>query len=205
MENRRTRERVSQGSGEPGIQGSREPGIQGSREPGIQGSGEPGIKGSGEPVFQGRGASTDPRYSFRNLDLWNRAQDHAARVIKLTFDLPQTVAGREIGRQLVRAAGSIGANIAEGHGRYTIPAYRNHLSIAKGSASEVGSWLDLLRRIEYIDFLTESNLRSESSTITGALVNRMRALENQARELGVRLREEAAEYYPGSYDGGGDE
>lgn len=166
-----------------------------SRDPGKQGS-----RGTA-PTARAPGEA----YSYRNLDIWNRAQDHAARVIKLTLELPNTVAAREIGRQLVRAAGSIGDNIAEGHGRYTIAAYRNHLSIAKGSASEVGSWLDLLRRIDYIDAATEVELHSESSVIIGALVNRMRALESQAQKLGIRLREEPADYIPGSNDAAGED
>ncbi len=154
-------------------------------------------RGSREPENQGARKPPNAGYSFRNLDLWNRAQEHAARVIKLTLKLTRTVAGQEIGRQLVRSAGSVGANIAEGHGRYTLAAYRNHLSIAKGSASEVDSWLDLLRRIDYIDAETESSLHLELLHIIGALVNRMRALEDQARKNGVRLKEESGDYFPG--------
>ncbi len=169
-----------------------------------QGSRDQESKGTRDPGNQAAGKTPSAGYSFRNLDLWNRAQEHAARVIKLTLKLPRTVAGQEIGRQLVRSAGSVGANIAEGHGRYTLAAYRNHLSIAKGSASEVDSWLDLLRRIEYIDAQTESALHGESLRIIGALVNRMRALEEQARKNGVRLREEPGDYYPVSTGGGED-
>jgi four helix bundle protein len=50
----------------------------------------------------------------------------------------------------VLAVGALGwfvpANIAEGYGRYSDGANRNHLSIAGGSLFETQSWLDLLAR-----------------------------------------------------------
>ena len=55
-----------------------------------------------------------------------------------------------VGCQLVEAADSVGGNIAEGYGRYSQAAYRNHVSIARGSAFEVESWLDLLIRRHYV-------------------------------------------------------
>jgi len=83
------------------------------------------------------------RYTYRNLDVWNRAQNMAVNVIKLTRRLPKRdEAVPEITKQLIRAAGSVGANIAEGHGRMSRKVYRQYLVIARGSASEVGSWLD---------------------------------------------------------------
>ena len=43
--------------------------------------------------------------------------------------------------QLVRSSGSIGANIAEGYGRYTGKEYQHFLQIALGSATETEHWL----------------------------------------------------------------
>jgi four helix bundle protein len=45
--------------------------------------------------------------------------------------------------QLLRAITSIGANIAEGYGRYYSNNYRLFLSIARGSCFEVDYWLEL--------------------------------------------------------------
>jgi four helix bundle protein len=85
-------------------------------------------------------------YSYRNLALWQRAQELALGVIKMSESLPKSEAARSIARQVVSSSGSVAANIAEGHGRYSVAAYRNHLSIARGSTAETDSWLDLLAR-----------------------------------------------------------
>ncbi len=81
-----------------------------------------------------------------------------------------------ITRQIVGSAGSVGANIAEGHGRFSRAAYANHLSIAKGSASEVGSWLDLLARLGELDKGEEARLQAEAESLIGLLTFKIRKL-----------------------------
>ena len=46
-----------------------------------------------------------------------------------------------IGKQIVRSADSIGANIAEGSGRYNYQDNRRFVKIARGSLNETIHWL----------------------------------------------------------------
>jgi four helix bundle protein len=62
---------------------------------------------------------------------------HAEVINWSKFDLWTT------GTQLVRAADSIGANIAEGLGRGTLPDQRRFFLIARGSLHETEHWLEL--------------------------------------------------------------
>jgi four helix bundle protein len=48
-----------------------------------------------------------------------------------------------IGKQIVRAADSIGANIAEGRGRYNFQDNKRFVKIARGSMNETIHWMRL--------------------------------------------------------------
>jgi four helix bundle protein len=133
-------------------------------------------------------------YSYRNLALWQRAQELALGVIKMSESLPKSEAARSIARQVVSSSGSVAANIAEGHGRYSVAAYRNHLSIARGSTAETDSWLDLLARAGYIAPDIARQLHDECELLLGGLTRQMRALEARLRSQPKALREEEPSY-----------
>ena len=137
------------------------------------------------------------RYSFRNLALWQRGQELALEIIKMTERLLDTASARVIARQVVSSASSVSANIAEGHGRFSVAAYRNHLSIARGSACETATWIDLLSRAGYIDSAAEKELASRCNELLAGLTNQMRALERKLKSSGIpKLSESVVSYDP---------
>jgi len=124
----------------------------------------------------------------------------ALAVIRVVAGLPRDNAAQIIGRQLVASAGSIGANIAEGHGRFSLAAHRNHLSIAKGSACETDGWLYLLCRAGYLEAEVEDRLHQDCQEIIRMLTAKI--LDFERRESGrggATLRETSSPYTATDY------
>ena len=138
---------------------------------------------------------SEAAYNFRNLDVWRRAQALAVHVMTSVKDLRSDAVTSTVTRQLIAAVGSISANIAEGHGRYSLAAYKNHLSIAKGSACETDSWLHLLREAGYLRGEVEDALHRECLDVIAILTSKIRELERLNSERSAsRTSEESAEY-----------
>ena len=129
-----------------------------------------------------------PGRHFRNLIHWQMGQELAVRVVKLAEELPRSRTSDLVVAQLVRSAGSVPANIAEGYGRYSKAAYRNHLSIARGSLFETQSWLDLLTRQSLISSELAADLDRQCEELARVLTAQMKALEGgdgAIREVGL--------------------
>lgn len=62
------------------------------------------------------------------------------------FDRWDRKAQQTMGYQIIRAADSISANIAEGYGRYSFPDRKRFYIYARGSFEEVKSWLRKAKR-----------------------------------------------------------
>jgi four helix bundle protein len=139
-------------------------------------------------------------YTYRNLIIWNRAQELALSVIGITQRLQNTWANAILARQAIASATSVAANIAEGHGRYTLGAHRNHLAIAKGSLAETDSWLDLMRRTGIVSEEEEQRLHDECDELAKMLLGKIRDLEKMEQTKSGRLAEQAEQYADDSLD-----
>ena len=80
------------------------------------------------------------RTNFENLHVYRLAEDLADLIWKVVLEWPH-FARDTIGKQIVRAADSIGANIAEGSGRKAFQDNRRFVRIARGSLNETQHWL----------------------------------------------------------------
>lgn len=110
--------------------------------------------------------------SFKDLDVWQRSVDLAARIHQVTKHFP---ADERYGltSQLRRCAVSIASNIAEGTTRYSDKETVHFLSIALASNAECYTQLLLSKRFEYI---TEAEWTSvcEEIDIIGRMLNALR-------------------------------
>lgn len=80
------------------------------------------------------------RPAFESLHVYQLADRLAGDVWALVVTWPN-FARDTVGRQLARAADSIGANIAEGYGRGSYADNKRLLHIARGSLNEAICWL----------------------------------------------------------------
>ena len=93
--------------------------------------------------------------NFKKLEVYKLAEGLA----DLVWDIVKPwdhFARDTIGKQLVRAADSVGANIAEGCGRGTFQDNKRFVLIARGSLNEVQFWL---RRAYLRKLLTEEQVQ----------------------------------------------
>jgi four helix bundle protein len=138
-------------------------------------------------------------YNYRNLILWDKAQELCLAIIHLIGPLPRSGVNDVITHQIIRSSSSIAANVAEGHGRYTPGAHLYHLSIAKGSACETDSWLDLLRRSGLISAEQERPLHDLCMELVAMLTAKIRQLDQLRPSPKPRVprafRDEAEEEY----------
>ena len=87
--------------------------------------------------------------SYRDLQVWQKATDLVVECYRLSKLLPKSETYGLVS-QMQRAAVSIPANIAEGHGRQHLGDYLHHLSIANGSLMELETHLIISNKLLYI-------------------------------------------------------
>ena len=87
--------------------------------------------------------------SYRDLKVWQSAIDLAEIVYSITADYPKSeIYG--LTSQTRRAAVSIAANIAEGHGREKTAAFIQFLRVSQGSLKELETHLILAERFGFV-------------------------------------------------------
>ena len=130
--------------------------------------------------------------NYQELVFYQKARQVVKAVDALVKSWPKTMQAQEISRQLFRSAVSVGANIAEGHGRHQGTEYIHYLIIAQASANETEHWLHTaqdceLGRSDKVDEVLHINnevIRMITSTI-GTL---------RAKQGARNIREDNADY-----------
>ena len=78
--------------------------------------------------------------NFESLRVYQLSEDVADRIWDVVIEW-NNFAKDTVGKQMVRSADSIGANIAEGDGRGTYQENRRFVRVARGSLNETRHWL----------------------------------------------------------------
>jgi four helix bundle protein len=103
-------------------------------------------------------------YTLEKLDVYNEAEFFSDKIWKIVESWDYFKKDT-IGKQLVRAADSISANIAEGYGRYYYKESKQFYFYARGSIQETKSWLSKCFRRQLIENEDSKLLINEADKI----------------------------------------
>ncbi len=94
--------------------------------------------------------------------LQQRVRTFALRTLKLVDALPNTIAGREIGRQLLRAGISVSANYRAARRARSRKEFVAKICIVAEEADETEHWLDLILESQLLPTRRVKPLHNES-------------------------------------------
>jgi len=103
------------------------------------------------------------------VDIQERTFRFAVRIITLVGTLPRTVAGIEVGRQLVRAGTSVGSNMQEADEALSKKDFVNHVRIARKEARESRYWPRLIAAGGLLNDPEVEGLTQEASALVRIL------------------------------------
>jgi four helix bundle protein len=117
--------------------------------------------------------------SYRDLSVWQKGVALVADAYRLSDRFPKS---EDFGlrMQVRRAAVSVPANIAEGHGRTGIGEYLHHLSIAHGSLAEFETLLLVAVNLGYVTASAVEPISKGSEELSRLLRALMRRLRERA-------------------------
>ena len=134
---------------------------------------------------------------YRNLIFYKKAQEVVKLIDNMVKSWPKSMQAQEISRQLFRAATSVGANIAEGHGRHQGREYIHYLIISQGSANEIDHWLHTAADCNLSEKSRTQELINLNNEVRKMLTSTIRTLR---RKQGPRkINDSVSPYTPSPY------
>ena len=118
------------------------------------------------------------QHNFRELNVWARAIEFVTEIYSLTGRFPKEELFGLTG-QLRRAATSISLNIAEGSGGSSDAEFVRFLEMARRSAYEVMTGLEVAQRLGYSKQEQVGSLLSEADQIAAMLTGLMKRLRTK--------------------------
>src|SRR6266478_5481035 len=115
-------------------------------------------------------------------ELKKRTKRFGLRIIKLVSALPNTIAGRAIGGQLVRAGTSVGANYRSSCRSRSKAEFIARLGVVEEEADESGYWLEMITESGLMKSELLAPLLVEASELVAIMTSsRISAARNKAK------------------------
>jgi len=118
--------------------------------------------------------------SYRDLLVWQKSMDLVVASYEIAKQLPHHENFGLIA-QIQRAAVSVPANIAEGHGRKHTGDYLHHLSMARGSLLELETHILIAERLKYLLPKDVAAVLKRTDEVGRMLSGLMQGLRNKVR------------------------
>ena len=133
--------------------------------------------------------------SFEDLRVLKLAEESADKIWKQVVQWDE-FARDVVGKQMTRAADSLGANIAESFGRFNFGEKLQFLYYARGSLFETKYWLNRAKTRNLMSSMDVEEYVSALTDIAKQLNSFAESLKSQ-RSSAKSIREPAAEYQAG--------
>ncbi|HET6669776.1 MAG TPA: four helix bundle protein [Pyrinomonadaceae bacterium] len=129
--------------------------------------------------------------NFENLQIYQLSERLADKVWRVVIGW-ENIGRDTLGKQLVRAVDSVGANIAEGSGRGTDAELRRFLRISRGSLYETKHWLRCAYKRRLLSEKQVAELLPILEELTPKLNAYLRSVGGLKRDRTVRAKEKLA-------------
>ena len=115
------------------------------------------------------------------IDIQERTFKFGIQIIKFVDKLPRTLAGTELGRQLIRSGTSIAANMEEANGAESKSDFIHKVSIAYKEARETRLWLGLIKAAVLAGAAEVDKLHAECDELVRILFAILRTARSATR------------------------
>ena len=115
-----------------------------------------------------------------NENLKTRTRQFALRVIKLVESLPNDTTSKVLGKQLLRAGTSVGANYRAACRSKSAADFISKMGTVEEEADESGYWMELLIESGKISMVKAADLIKEASELTAIAVSSINTARKSA-------------------------
>jgi len=119
---------------------------------------------------------------MNNENLKQRTKQFALRIVKLVESLPPDEISRMLGRQLLRAGTSVGANYRAACRSKSAADFISKMGTVEEEADESGYWMELLVEAGKIKAAKVSALMPEASELTAIAVSSINTARKSQRD-----------------------
>jgi four helix bundle protein len=117
-----------------------------------------------------------------------RAFEYGVRVVRLVQALPKKDSARDLGRQLLRAGTSVGANYRAAARARSRADFVAKLGIVEEECDESLYWMEVLMELELVNNKRVQPLYAEGSEILAMVVSSINTARNRPKAFRVRRR-----------------